>query len=362
MPASVPTADEFADLAARVAALEAAAPDPAPGPVPDPGPEQPAILPAPTGLVAVADQDARTITLRWDPVPGAETYTIYELTSDVGLAGFRGIVRNESVRGPLGDPREYRWQVSAVVGGVESARTPVVTASIGRPATPAPAPTGPPAAGLLAAVPFDTPAMTGLRTGDSGIRQWSKDGPNTFEVVDFEGQRWGRARITGGPHPADIRAEGIVVRAGTNDTLKLREGDELWFGDTILIGDGFPAVHFNNVLQWKNDGTGSAPLYFGAWDGQLQFRSSVGNRACGPIDAGKPHRYAIGIRFAADGKGWIEAWRDGVQTLARTATSTLHRGKESYPKVGYYRGDEIRGTGQVFHRDYRIGRTKASVE
>ncbi len=361
MPVFVPTNAELLAaldvLAARVSALEARTPG-AP-----PAPAEPKLA-APTGLAATADPAGRTITLRWDPVPGAESYTIYELTSEVGRAGFPGMLATTAIRGPLGDPREYRWQVAAVRSGVESPRTPVVAVTLTAAGTPTAPPRPPPGPGagrdLVASVPFDTPAMAGLRTGDSGIRQWTDGGPNTFQVVDHLGAWWGRAQITGGPHPADIRAEGIVATPG-NNTLKLREGDEYWFGDTIVIGTGFPDRFFNNVLQWKNDGTGSAPLFFGAWDGQLQLRSAIGNRACGPIDFGRPHRYVIGIRFGSNNSGWIECHRDGAQTLPRVATSTLHVGKESYPKIGYYRGDEIVGTGQVFHRDYRVGRTRDSV-
>lgn len=68
-----------------------------------------------------------------------------------------------------------------------------------------------------------------------------------------------------------------------------------------------------------------------------------------------------GIHFAADGDGWVEVYRDGEQVLDRIPASTLWAGTESYAKIGYYRGEEIVGTGAVLHRDYRVGTTRAAV-
>lgn len=218
---------------------------------------------------------------------------------------------------------------------------------------------------VIASVPFDglgADPFEGLRVGDSGYRQWSPSGPNTFEIVEYRGESYGRAQITGGPHEHDIRAEEIVAGETPDSTRKFEEGDTRWFGDTIVIVDGFPDVFFNNVRQWKNDGTGSAPLYFGAWDGQMQLHGTFGDRAVGDIDEGTPHRYVFGIHFAADGDGWVEVYRDGEQVLDRIPASTLWAGTESYAKIGYYRGgEEIVGTGAVLHRDYRVGTTRAAV-
>ncbi len=119
----------FDVLAARVTALETRVPDAPPAPAP---------VPAPTGLTATPNPAARMITLRWDPVPDAESYTIYELISEVGQAGFRGMIATTAIRGPLRDLREYRWQVTAHRGGVEGPRTPVVSVSLTDPEPPHP--------------------------------------------------------------------------------------------------------------------------------------------------------------------------------------------------------------------------------
>lgn len=379
MPVSVPTSAEFlaavALLTDRVVALEAhldlpAEPDPAPEPDPtDPAPESDLTAPQDLTATAVVVGGDHFVDLTWSGVDAihlcGDDYdgTTLVRTTDQGV-----VTGGASRRGPMGQTSwtyrfwalvgETRYDFPAVAFAVDTAPGPEPSPE------PTPNPSPPPAGrrDLVAAVLFDTDAMVGLNEGDSGIRQWSQDGPNTFKVVEHLGQTWGRARITGGPHDRDIRAEGIVVALGTDSTLKLRPGDEYWFGDTIVIGEGFPAQHFNNVLQWKNDGRGSAPMYFGAWDDAMQLRSSFGNRAVGAIDFGRPHRYVFGVLFDSDGDGWVEVWRDGERMLKRTPASTLHSGKESYPKVGYYRGDEIVGDGAVYHCDYRIGRSRAAVE
>lgn len=352
-------------------------PEPEPGPSPEPEPQpEPGAL---TNLTAVAD--AEYVVLGW---AGATTIHLYADDHDASGAYVRstdqGVVTGTtSRRGPMGE-LSWTYHFSARVVAADGTlgetlhKFPPVTLASATPQpqpTPTPTPQPQPTPGgsdpgnVVARVPFDgttSDPFQGFDTGDSGIRQWSDSGPNTFKIVEHQGKKRGRAQITGGPHGNDIRAEGIVVKSGTTSALKLRPGDEYWFGDTIIIGEGFPPRHFNNVLQWKNDGTGSAPMYFGAWDGGMQLRTSGRTLRCGDIDFGREHRYVFGVLFNPDGRGWVEVWRDGTRTLPRTSISSLHPGKESYPKVGYYRGDEIVGTGAVYHHDYRVGRTRASVE
>lgn len=356
----------------------AAEPQPEPSPEPEPEPEP---QPEPGALTDLtATTDGPYVVLAWKGAPKIHlTAEDYDSDGELIDETDQGIVTGSPQRrGPMGrrDGASYRFSARPVSDGtegelyvfplatfpVESEPTPDPAPQPGPQPTPQPSPTP---GGLVAHVPFDgttADPFEGFDTGDSGIRQWSDNGPNTFKIVDFQGKKRGRAQITGGPHSRDIRAEGIVVKLGTTSALKLRPGDEYWFGDTIIIGDGFPPRHFNNVLQWKNDGTGSAPMYFGAWDGGMQLRTSGRTLRCGDIDFGREHRYVFGVLFNPDGRGWVEVWRDGTRTLPRTPISSLHSGKESYPKVGYYRGDEIAGTGAVYHRDYRIGRSRASVE
>lgn len=360
-------------LESRVAALEAWArahdhdplpPEPAPEPEPTPEPPPPPAVPSNLQAVGEVRDGRGFITLSWD---GPSPLPLFEVASPTGL----GVVSSPSVRGPLGalDHTSRYWLVH---GGARYDFPPVTLVASGPAPGPAPVPDPDPAppAALVAHVPFTDAGFRGLRTGDSGIRQWSNvaGAPNRFERVDLDGESWGRASIIGGPHGSSIRAEGIVAPLGRpGESLKLRAGDELWFGVTLLVAPGTTDTGWNTILQWKNDGTGSPPLALQLRSGlvELQAHDAGGRRAgaepVGAIDAGRPHRYVFGIRF--DPRGSVEAWRDGEQTLPpwRPGGGTLYAGRESYFKVGYYRDGAIRETGRIHYRDVRVGRSRADV-
>lgn len=382
MPTEVPTAAEHAALdatvhrlatvvdaqvAARLDALEARVAHlegrpPGPGQPDDDGPATAEVrdLTA-TGEVRVDGYGY--ITLGWTGPP-------LEL-SEPGTPGGLGTVSSPEVRGPLGDlVRTYRY--TGRHAGVDHPFPPVTLPAPGPdPTPPGPGPGGPPP-GLVAHVPFTDHTFRGLRTGDRGIRQWDNTAgsPRRYELIERHGRPWGRASILGGPHGDSIRAEGIVARLDQpGATLKLRDGDRLWFGVDLMIEAGTDDQRWNTILQWKNDGEGSPPLAVGIEDGAVQLDyhdedgDHVGASVLGAVDVDVPHRYLFRIAFGGPGVGTVEAWRDGTLVLPehRPPGGTLYDDVESYLKIGYYRDGAVTRTGRIYYADYRVGRTREDV-
>lgn len=195
----------------------------------------------------------------------------------------------------------------------------------------------------------------------------------------------------------------------TGGPLKFKEGDIRWFSFSVL----FESAAFGNasawgngnqmVVQWKNDGTGSAPLELRILDGgatndgrlaitdRRVFNYTTGLKIfwAGPrMDAAGMlnvwHDFEVGVHFSSNNTvGWVEVYyaRDGGapvrQTMAaprrdpveftrsadgyRVTTDTLKSGSESYIKQGYYTGGDMAFAGVVYHDGMRYGTTREIV-
>ena len=159
--------------------------------------------------------------------------------------------------------------------------------------------------------------------------------------------------------------------------VPLREGDERWFGFSVLFGEDFDARAGNQVvLQWKNDGTGSAPF---------DMRVNEDGRLCladvrdwdakvfhwctpGPVETGRWHDFQVHARFSSDPEqGFVELhYQQEPQQLSSSGTerayfATLEPGADSYVKQGYYTGTEFAQAGVVYHDSMRIGNRLSDV-
>lgn len=86
----------------------------------------------------------------------------------------------------------------------------------------------------------------------------------------------------------------------------------------------------------------------------------------GSATPGKWTRFVIGVSLSNDAsKGWVEAWRDGVQKVKRTTTATMdtYQGKPDpiYLKQGVYRSKAFTQTHVAYYGPVKVGTSYADV-
>lgn len=232
------------------------------------------------------------------------------------------------------------------------------------PPTPPP-PTPPPVGGTLKLTGnFDTGNFT-----QYGNCQWfNKNGscgasdPHMAAVVD------------GGPgHPTAARFEvrsGDVPPFGGGERSEVRvrsadgdvvEGDERWYEFSIKVDSDFqpcPGPTSGGhciVMQW-HPGSGS-PIFHLSVDTAnnliIGHRWDSNKIVMGALDPGNWHHYVLHVKHSNSAStGFVEAWRDGVQTIPQTPRATLSSAS-SYVKLGLYRNSES-FTQVIWYDDVRI--------
>lgn len=231
------------------------------------------------------------------------------------------------------------------------------------------------------------PADTGriwvgdVETGD--LSQFADTPWNTVEAEDPTVES-DPAHVRDGEH--SIRAT-IPGAAGTDtrsevepEVPNLRPGDDLYFGFSTLLDDGFPVDEEWQVLaQWKNKGEGSPPVSLNVAEGQFFLEGGAGHPD-GPMQYDVPLGEAVPgewvdwvvhIRFSPDPtQGFVEVWRDGRLLLAPyyPASGTMYpldgepEAARSYVKLGYYRNGDIATPGTVYFDNWVIGGSFEAVD
>ena len=140
-----------------------------------------------------------------------------------------------------------------------------------------------------------------------------------------------------------------------SDAAYVGEGDErIYSWSTMAMADTIgPASAYQNILQWKNEGTGSPPIAFEVESDQYAIKATgTGFKFLGPVNPGRWTSFEVRIRFSSSAsQGFIEVKRDGVLVVPRYATATLFAGKRNYLKQGYYAGGH---GGTVYHDGMRV--------
>lgn len=242
----------------------------------------------------------------------------------------------------------------------------------------APAPEEPPPAALPPGLLW----QGDLETGD--LSQFEDTPWNTVEaeapsVVDDPAfVRSGRYAIRAAiPGPADID-EG--TRSEVVPSLDdIRPGDDLWFGFSTLLGEGFPVdEQWQVIAQWKNEGEGSPPLSINVEDGRYLLAGGAGHPdddveafevPLGAAVSGQWVDWTVHVTFETEpATGTVEIWQDDTLVLPSFVpdSGTMYPsddedGPRSYVKLGYYRNSEIEPAGEVYFDDWRIGTTRAAV-
>lgn len=235
---------------------------------------------------------------------------------------------------------------------------------------------------------------------------WSGDF-ETGDLSQFKDTPW---NVHGGASPPQVVSDPALVRDGryamavtipgvsdgegiTGDSRneveprvgEFTEGDEAWFGFSVMLGEDFP-VHegWQVITQWKNVGEGSPPVELDVQDGVFRVSGGAGHpdddveayaEQLAPAETGVWTDWVFRIRFSTDPDvGEIEVWKDGALVLPtyRPGSGTLYpldgeaedeaHEPTSYLKTGYYRAAEISAPATVYYDSWRVGTTGEAVD
>lgn len=123
------------------------------------------------------------------------------------------------------------------------------------------------------------------------------------------------------------------------------EGDERWYEFSLGVPAGFrpPAGegggYHSVVMQWHGSGLN---LSLDAKGNLIIFhRWEQRHQVIGALDPGAWHDYVLHVKHSPDSAvGFVEAWRDGVNTVPKFHTATMGSSPDRYWKLGLYRGPE----------------------
>lgn len=232
---------------------------------------------------------------------------------------------------------------------------------------------------------------------------WAGD-VETGDLSQFEDTPW---NVAGGASPPDVVSDDALVRAGrysvgftipgesngegiTSDSRNelepridnFHDGDELYFGFSTYLADGFPVQDgWQVVTQWKNEGEGSPPLELGVEEGTFNLSGGAGHpddadpfrTVLAPAETGVWTDWVFRIRFSPDpDQGEVEVWRNGELVLpaCRPESGTLYPaggGEDvpdeptSYLKTGYYRNADISTPGTIYFDSWGVGTAAEAV-
>ncbi|HYH49238.1 MAG TPA: heparin lyase I family protein [Acidimicrobiia bacterium] len=186
-----------------------------------------------------------------------------------------------------------------------------------------------------------------------------------FPPLPFENY-FGRFSLSSG----DIRSE---VSSG----LHLFEGEDVYFRFLLRLSKGFPVEESPSVwgeLIWQlhqDGGSGSPPLALHIRDtgaGRYALEDTNGTVWwLGPeIDSETWHEFEIRVKHSQNSEiGFVEVWMDGIKQkmsngLTRRYGKTM-LDEYNYPKTGYYRDDDMVGSGSVDIAGYRIAKNPSDL-
>lgn len=140
------------------------------------------------------------------------------------------------------------------------------------------------------------------------------------------------------------------------------EGDLMTYRWSTRFDRSFPtSAEFQDVTQWKNEGTGSPPLQIKVEDEEVALQAGEQANYAKlwrtPLERERWMDFELRVLWSEDPRrGWVELDRDGAAVLRRTEFATLFEGDRNYFKLGLYRSADIGPTGVVLHDDVLITR------
>jgi hypothetical protein len=167
------------------------------------------------------------------------------------------------------------------------------------------------------------------------------------------------------------------IRSEMAGGLHLFEGEDVYIRFLIRLSSEFPVEESPTVwgeLVWQlhqSGGEGSPPL-------ALHIRDTGGGRYAledtkgtvwwlGPeIDFNTWHEFVIRVKHSSKSEvGFAEVWMDGIQQKMSNEANRLYGAtmlnSYNYPKAGYYRDDDMVGTGELDVAGYRIAKNLSDL-
>ena len=203
--------------------------------------------------------------------------------------------------------------------------------------------------------PTDLLAQLGFESGDlSGWQLIQRTSADRIRVVDSpvrSGSRAARFEVRSGD---DFGGGGARSEIGYTENMA-SEGEVRTYSWSTFVPEDYPSVDkWQDILQWKNEGTGSPPL-------QMKIEGEQIGLSGGPqvnwrwpwkrsLERGRWLDFKVRTMWSSDPQvGWVEAWYEGEKVLERHSMATLYPGLKNYLKMGLYRDSSISQTGVIFH-------------
>ena len=187
-----------------------------------------------------------------------------------------------------------------------------------------------------------------------------------------------RIRVTPDPVRQGRFATRFEVRDGDDEggeraelartAIKEKPGSEYFYGWSTYFAPDFPnAPSWQEIIQWKGDGSGSPPLAVDVDDNVLKLQAGPQVSDRSPLwqttlQRGRWLDFVVHVKWSSDARvGFVEMWFNGAKVLERRSLSTMYAGKENYLKQGIYRSSDISGTSVVWHDGMRVGTSHEAV-
>lgn len=225
----------------------------------------------------------------------------------------------------------------------------------------------PPSAGATTTSAGDLVWNGDFETGDR--EQW--DGEHMVDEdrlqVTGERVRHGRyalkATVKQGDDPIDASGNRNELKKMTDEP----SGSEYYYRWSTLFPASFPSERtWQLFTQWHhhaNDGSPPVEFYVYGEEIRLNIGGNPGKVVWKtPLVREKWHDFVFHVKWSADAKiGFVELYHDGRLVVPKQHIATQFPGLENYLKIGLYRDEEVEDDGVVYHDDWAMGRTLASV-
>ncbi len=214
----------------------------------------------------------------------------------------------------------------------------------------------------------EQPVWTGdFETGDR--TQWDGEhmvDPDRLQVTG-ERVRHGRyalkATVRQGDDPINASGNRNELKKMTNEPA----GSEYYYRWSTLFPKSFPSVRtWQLFTQWHhhaNDGSPPLELYVYGEKIRLNVGGNPGTKVWeAPLVREKWNDFILHVKWSDDAEvGFVELYHDGRLVVPKRHIATQFPGLTNYLKIGLYRDESVEGEGVVYHDDWAMGPTLASV-
>jgi len=219
------------------------------------------------------------------------------------------------------------------------------------------APTAPAAPALTGDGLFRDAFLTGDLRGFGLVQRVASDRIRVAAAPD--GRPAARVETRFGDHvngEAPTRAE-----FGPGDD-HVGEGDQRTYSWSQMFAADYPSsTLWQAAGQWKNEGTGSAPITVKVEGDHILFVAGhqYGYRHLyrAPLDRGSWHDFRLRVRWSQDeSQGWIELYHQGRLVISRMPYQGLYGSARNYWKLGLYHHEGLQQRAVAWFRDVSITR------